>query len=58
MSKLTAKKIKKCREIIRKYKKFKLWLEDLHGVEYTYSQISSMRHHFEYEMWLSGWGYK
>ena len=45
MSKLTAKKIKKCREYIKAYKRYKKFIEERDNKKYRYSElINSVNH--------------
>lgn len=54
MSKLTAKKIRKCREVIRSLRKFKRYKEGRDNMKYSYSDIYKRIISLEYLNWKHG----
>lgn len=54
MSKLTAKKIKKCRKFIKTFKRYKRHIEKVDGRKYSYSEINTTHHMLRCNFWMGG----
>lgn len=54
MSKLTAKKIKKCREFIKSRKGYKRFVDKVYNREHSYSELNKSNHILGYKFWLNG----
>lgn len=53
-SKLTVKKINKCRTFITSFKRYKNYLEEMNGRKYKYSELNTATHSWHCLLYYSG----